>query len=195
MLVKRPAPVVGVTVQVTVLQYGTAEGGAEIALQTLTMDAPSGTPVTVAVNCSVSLVPNVKLVGVMATRTPESSVTLAEAVTAESDCKVAVTLMAVGVGGVPAVTGTDRGAVYNPLVLIVPTVVLPLATPLTDQLTAPTFVAVAVNCVVVQTKTVAEDGLSVTPTVVLVLQPENSAHAAITKPSSRARPVMPSPPN
>ncbi len=84
----------------------------------------------------------------MVTRTPESSVTVAEPDTVASVCKVAVTVIVVGVGGVPAVTGTDSGAVYSPAVLTVPTVVLPLATPFTDQLTAPELLTVAVNCVV-----------------------------------------------
>ena len=133
--------------QVTELQYGTDEGGAESALHTFTIEAFAGTPVTAAENVKVSFVPKVKLVGVMVTRTPESSVTVAEPTTVVSDCKVAMIVIGVGVGGDPVV-GTVKGAVYSPVVLMVPTVVLPFIMSLTDQLTAPELLTVAVNCVV-----------------------------------------------
>src|SRR5277367_1877727 len=96
----------------------------------------------------------------MVTRTPESSVTVADPVMFELDCNVAITVITVGVTGVVLFTGTDKGAVYSPPVLIVPTVVLPLVMSFTDHVTAAPLLTVAVNCVVVPTKSVVEDGES-----------------------------------
>jgi hypothetical protein len=62
------------------------------------------------------------------------------------------------------------GAVYNPTVETVPTVVLPPDTPSTDHVTAVLVVpvTVAVNCCVAFTAMLAVVGLIVIPTVVTV---------------------------
>jgi hypothetical protein len=100
-------------------------------------------------------------VGLIATLTPDAAtLTVALAVFVESTLLVVVTVC------VPVVAG----AVYSPLVLIVPDVELPPETPSTDHCTLMLVVpeTVAANCLVPFTVTVAEVGLMATATVVTV---------------------------
>jgi hypothetical protein len=110
-------------------------------------------PVTVAVNCFVVLTVTLAAVGLMLTLT-SVTVTAALAVLVESASLVAVTVCE------PAVAG----AVYSPLVEMVPAVELPPGTPSTDHCTPVLVVpvTVAVNCFVVLAVTLAEVGVMLT---------------------------------
>ena len=116
-------------------------------------------PVTVAANCCVVLTARLADVGL--TLTPTSvTVTAALADFVGSALLVVVTVCK------PAVAG----AVYRPLVEIVPEVELPPTTPSTDQVTLVLVVpvTVAANCFVVLAVTLTEVGLMLTPTAVTV---------------------------
>jgi hypothetical protein len=87
------------------------------------------------------------------TETTASTVTLADPERVGSAPEVAVM--------VTTEPGGDAGAVYSPVLLIVPTVVLPPATPFTLHLTprfCELFCTVAANCCVRETFTEAEAG-------------------------------------
>jgi hypothetical protein len=100
------------------------------------------------------------LVGETVTVAPESIVTVAEADFVVSATLVAVTLTELGLRPL-------AGAVYNPSVDTVPTEVLPPFTPFTVHVTFVLLlpVTVAVNCCACPRRTVADVGLTVTPTV------------------------------
>ena len=114
---------------------------------------------TVAVNCLVSPAATVALVGEIATDTGCVMVTVEDADFVVSAFEVAVTVTVAGLG-------TAEGAVYRPLLEIVPQVApeqpLPLRLQLTAVLDMP--VTVAVNCCVLPTTTVAVIGETLTPT-------------------------------
>ena len=78
----------------------------------------------------------------------------------ESDVFAEETAVTVTVAGL----GMELGAVYNPLALMVPAVVLPPGVPFTCQVTAVFVVPVTVarNCIVEPGLTVAEAGVTVT---------------------------------
>src|SRR6266540_1385266 len=116
-------------------------------------------PVTVAVNCAVVFTGTAAEVGLMLTAMAVT-VTVALAVLVGSALLVAVTVCE------PAAAG----AVYSPVAEMVPTVVLPPATPSTDHCTLVLVVpvTVAVNCFVVFTATLAEVGLMLIATPPLV---------------------------
>jgi hypothetical protein len=84
-------------------------------------------------------------------------VTIAEP---ESDVFAEETAVTVTVAGF----GMEVGAVYNPLALMVPAVVLPPGVPFTCQVTAVFVVPVTVarNCTVAAGLTVVEEGVTVT---------------------------------
>jgi len=91
--------------------------------------------------------------GEMFTETAASTVTVAEPERLLSALDVAVT--------VTLAAGTEAGAVYSPLVLMVPTVAFPPTTPFTLQVTPrfwESFVTVAVNCWVLEMFNEAEVG-------------------------------------
>lgn len=84
---------------------------------------------TVAVNCCVAPAGTVTAVGATEIVMISVIVTVAEADLLVSACETALTVTEFG-------SGTVAGAVYRPLALIVPTVVLPSATSLTSHFTA-----------------------------------------------------------
>jgi hypothetical protein len=96
---------------------------------------------TAAVNCFVKPDWRVELVGVTATVTAFATVAMAAPDFVVSTVDTADTVTAAG-------EGTAAGALYSPAVEMVPTVVLPLATPLTFHVTVlvVVFWTVAVNC-------------------------------------------------
>jgi len=89
------------------------------------------------------------------------------------------------------VVGSTAGAVYSPVVLIVPFVVSPPVVPLTCQVTAVLVepVTVAVNCWVVAPATLAVVGeiVTATPAVVVLLFPPHPAQISAVKISKRRR--------
>ena len=100
------------------------------------------------------------------------SVTMATAVLVVSACAIAETETVV-------VVGNSGGAVYRPVVLIVPLVASPPTTPFTCQVTAVFVepVTVAVNCWVVAPATLAVVGeiVMVTPAAVVSFLPPHPA--------------------
>lgn len=116
---------------------------------------PSLALLTVAVNCCVWFTVTVALAGEMATVTEvgASMVTWELAVWLVSALETAVTVTTAG-------DGTLAGAVYSPLLLMVPTVALPLVTPFTCQVTPVlvVLITVGVNCCVLPVVTVAVAG-------------------------------------
>ena len=117
---------------------------------TLQFTAVFVVPVTVAVNCCVAPVTTVALVGLTLTATG-TMVTVAEAELVARAWLVAVTVTVAGVG-------TVVGAVYRPVVLIVPHAAPVQPAPETLQFTA----TLAVNCWVPAVGTVALVGLTTT---------------------------------
>jgi hypothetical protein len=118
-------------------------------------------PETVEVNCCVPFTFTVADVGLIEMLTDDAvTVTLALAVLVESALLVTVTVW------LPAAAG----AVYNPLLEIVPTVEFPPLTPSTDHCTLALVVpvTVAVNFDVVFTTTLDDVGLMLTATAVTV---------------------------
>jgi hypothetical protein len=118
-------------------------------------------PVTVAVNCCVFPSDTIADAGDRLTLTGTGTVTVAWADFVTSAALVAATVK-------EPVAASVAGAVYNPLVEIVPTVAFPPATPFTVHATA-VFAdpaTVAVNCCVFPKLTVADagDGLTLTLT-------------------------------
>ena len=112
-----------------------------------------GSLLTVAVKPWLWLCCTLAVDGETLTDTPASTVTLADAERVASATEVAVT--------VTPEAGTAAGAVYSPVLLTVPTAVLPPATPFTLQLTprfCESFCTVAVNCWVREAFTAAEAG-------------------------------------
>jgi hypothetical protein len=152
-------------------------------------------PVTVAVKESVSPVPIVALAGKTWTRTPESIVTVALAVTAALAAAIATTET---VGGF----GNAAGAVYKPVELTVPSVELPPGTGVPDPWLTAQFtvmfemvpVTVAVNCSLPFRTTVAEVGAMVIPTGVLLPPPQPASKPAISTVAPSFNDFMPSPP-
>ena len=112
-----------------------------------------GSLLTVAVKPWLWLCCTLAVDGETLTDTPASTVTLADAERVASATEVAVT--------VTPEAGTAAGAVYSPVLLTVPTAVLPPATPFTLHL-APrfceSFCTVVVNCWVRETFTEPEAG-------------------------------------
>ena len=112
-----------------------------------------GSLLTVAVKPWLWLCCTLAVDGETLTDTPASTVTLADAERVASATEVAVT--------VTPEAGTAAGAVYSPVLLTVPTAVLPPATPFTLHLTprfCESFCTVAVNCWVREAFTAAEAG-------------------------------------
>ena len=124
---------------------------------TCQVTAVLATPFTVAVNCCVVKMATLTGLGVTATATCSATVTEADPESAALAAETAVTVTVAGLGIV-------LGAVYNPAVVIVPTVALPPAVPFTCQVTAVFVVPVTVsrNCLVAPGLTVAEAGVTVT---------------------------------
>ena len=116
-----------------------------------------GTPLTVAVNCCVVKMATLAGFGVTVTATCCAIVTVADPWSALLAAETAVTITVAGLGMVP-------GAVYKPLALMLPTVVLPPVVPFTCQVTAVFVVpeTVARNCLVVPGLRVAAAGVTVT---------------------------------
>jgi hypothetical protein len=155
-------------------------------------------PATVAVNCCTVPTGTVTDVGLTCTVIGVAgfcTVTLADPDARESATLVAVTVMVAGLGKV-------AGGVYTPEFVIVPTVELPPAVPLTSQVTlisvAP--VTAAVNCCVVPWLTVVVAGVTATFTADLFepefikLQPVSAAsNTLIRKMERRCLIVAPSP--
>jgi hypothetical protein len=150
-------------------------------------------PVTVAVKTRVSDVPMVAVEGETETRIPESIVTVALAV---ADCTALETAVTVTVLGV----GTAEGAVYKPVVLIVPWVESPPVTLLTCQMTDTSVgpVTVARNCCDAPTETVAEGRFKVTVAAavvpVVLWQPEITIAKAASHPIQIVLRIIPMPP-
>ena len=112
-----------------------------------------GALLTVAVKPWLWLCCTLAVGGETVTATAASTVTLADAERVPSATEVAVT--------VTPEAGTAAGAVYSPVLLTVPTAVLPPATPFTLHLTprfCESFCTVAVNCWVREAFTAAEAG-------------------------------------
>jgi hypothetical protein len=126
---------------------------------TCQVTAVLGTPFTVAVNCCVVKMATLTGLGVTTTLTAVCCpiVTEAEPESAAFAAETAVTVTVAGLGIVP-------GALYNPFVLIVPTVALPPVAPFTCQVTAVFVLPVtaAMNCLLALGLTVAEAGVTVT---------------------------------
>lgn len=114
------------TLEVTAVQGGRLEV-VVLELQVL-VTALTGTPVTLATNGKLSPVPTVNDAGATETCTPDTILTVA-VVLSFVPPTMAVTVTVAGLG-------TVAGAVYKPLLLIVPTVVFPPDTELTSQTTA-----------------------------------------------------------
>ena len=117
--------------------------------------------VTVAVNCCVRLMATLTDFGATVTLIPGATniVTVADPDLVESATETAVIVTAAGLGA-------TAGAVYSPVVEMVPTVAFPPFTPFTCHVTAvfEVFVTVAVNCCVKPVTTVAVLGLTATET-------------------------------
>jgi hypothetical protein len=146
-------------VQVTAVQGGKVEV-VVLELHVL-VTALTGTPITEATNGKLSPVPTVNEAGATETCTPDTIVTVAVALTFVPE----TTPVIVTEEGL----GTLAGAVYSPLALMVPIVVLPPATVLTSQITLLLEpVTVGSNCVVLLINTVAVVGEIVSPIVVLL---------------------------
>ena len=112
-----------------------------------------GSLLTVAVKPWLWLCCTLAVDGETLTDTPASTVTLADAERVASATEVAVT--------VTPEAGTAAGAVYSPVLLTVPTAVLPPATPFTLHLTprfCESFCTVAVNCWVIEKPKLVEVG-------------------------------------
>src|SRR5665213_3018 len=178
---------VPVSVQVTPVHSGSPEFG--LAELHVAVTALKGTPVTLSENDSVSPVPIENDDGLTVTVTPEVSVTVADAVMVVFGT-VATTVMVV-FGGIAA------GAVYKPVVSIVPTVEFPPPTPLTVHVTLLVEpVTAAVNCVPLFSITVAVVGEMVTETPVFALwQPVVAALTASTNIIHCVHRLMRLPPN
>lgn len=116
-------------------------------------------PVTVAVNCCVFPAITWAVVGETFMTTPGTRVTTADADFVLSALEVAVTVTLAGLGGV-------AGAVYSPVVEIVPQAAPEQPLPLTVHVTAvfEVFATDAVNCLVSPAKTDALVGDIVTET-------------------------------
>jgi hypothetical protein len=118
-------------------------------------------PVTVSV---VFPLPALRVAGEMVLTTGAGFTMVADAV---ADRVGSVTLVACIVTTFG--TGGTAGAVYNPVLSIVPTVTYPPATPFTDHV-APSFVlpvTVAANCCTCSTITVCAEGLTATTSTTL----------------------------
>ena len=116
-----------------------------------------GAPFTVAVNCCVVKIATLIGLGATITATCCAIVTMA---VPESMLLAAETAFTATVAGL----GMTLGAVYNPFVLIVPTVALPPVVPFTCHVTAVFVVpvTVSVNCFDWPGLTVADAGVTVT---------------------------------
>jgi hypothetical protein len=131
--------------------------------------------------------------GVTLTRIPESIVTVALAV---ADCTALETAVTVTVLGV----GTAEGAVYKPVVLIVPWVESPPVTLLTCQMTETSVgpTTVARNCCDAPTATVAEGMFNVTVAAevvpVVLWQPEIATAKAASHAIQKVLRFIPMPP-
>jgi hypothetical protein len=144
---------------------------------------------TVATNVCCPPEVTVTVAGVTTTGSPEFvMVTLAEPILVVSDVKIAETVTLLGVG-------TTAGAVYKPLVSMVPNVALPPLTPLTCHVTAVLLVPVTVevNCCVCLVWRVALSGEIETAISVVVdeellfLPPQPASEIAIIAAATMAK--------
>jgi len=141
-----------------------------------------GTPFTVAVNCWVVKMATEMGFGVTLTETCCTIVTIADEERDEFVDKTAATVTVAGLG-------TELGAVYSPVAVMVPDVELPPAVPLTFQVTAAFVVPVttAANCFVCPGLTVAEAGVTVIVIGVVVVPPppQEAKNGRMTRPGMR----------
>jgi hypothetical protein len=150
---------------------------------TCQVTAVLGAPFTDAVNCCVPKFATVAAPGETLTEVGDAlvTVTVADADFAESACAVAVTVTC---GGFGAVTG----AVYSPVLEMLPLAAPPATLQVTAAFDAP--VTVALNCCVFPTATLAAVGATEIVTVVLLdvlAQPKTNTAAQLRQRNSRRR--------